>query len=258
MPEQAKSERKKLTVIEVKPVQDGVRTDGSKWQSLAFKAKDGDLVMWFGCYKPEFHSFLTPGTVVDADIATKETERGTSHNVVMVYKDGQPVVQRRSGGFSRGKSTEEIASEETMCRARIIADLWRGDKLLNMDNEVAWLRQWLIGASPSGVKVPENSKPEVATARSTQQVSGSTSTDSSTSRKQVYIAGFEREFLTGAMKDLKWNIPDFIKVYAVKFGVKNPSDKLPGFLDDLSQKQREELSKDLQDRVDKALQEAKA
>ncbi len=70
--------------------------------------------------------------------------------------------------------------------------------------------------------------------------------------KQDYIAGFEREFLTSAMKALKWSIPMFIKTYAVKCKVKEPSEKLPVFLTSLSQSQREELAKDLQERVSMA------
>ncbi len=245
MPKQPKPEREKLTIIEVKPVQDGVRGDGGAWHNLAFKGYDGDSEMWYACYVTDLHSYLVPGAVLEAGVAVKDTERGIFRNVVMVYKDGQPVVQKRSG-FSRGKSPEEIASEENQTRAKIIAELWFRGKYLDIDPKVTWLNQWLTGAQPIVSKPPEAPKSETATAR----------TDATNTRKPGFTAGFETEFLTHSMKVLQWSITKFIQEYALKFGVKNPADSLPEFLDNLTQKQRDDLSIDLQDRVYKA--EAKA
>jgi len=103
------SERKNLTIIEVKPIK---KIGDKQIPKLSFRASDGERELEYHTFRSSLFDAVKAGEAIDADIEIKtrewEGETYTDRRVVQIYVDGQPLGGKKSGQFYRGKSPEEL------------------------------------------------------------------------------------------------------------------------------------------------------
>jgi hypothetical protein len=100
------SERKNLTITEVGQITSGDRKDGKgKWQSLPFKAKDGDKELSYSTFRTSLFDAIKQGATIQAEVEVKQEGDWINRRVVQIYVEGQPIGVK---GQYRGKSPEEL------------------------------------------------------------------------------------------------------------------------------------------------------
>ena len=110
------SERKNLTITEVGQITSGDRKDGKgKWQSLPFKAKDGDKELSYSTFRTSLFDAIKQGATIQAEVEVKQEGDWINRRVAQIYVEGQPIGVK---GQYRGKSPEEI---EQQARLMILA-----------------------------------------------------------------------------------------------------------------------------------------
>jgi len=142
------SERKTLTILEVKPAQSATnKKTGKPYQMLTFSANDKGATNKYVCFNPNLFSLVRQGETIDADVETSshwhEGQEYQDRKVTQIYKDGQPMnVKQRYG-----KSPEEIQSIKAQVAAKAITEMFVADKLdlfIDSQNYLAiGLREWL-------------------------------------------------------------------------------------------------------------------
>jgi len=119
------SERKNLTIIQVKEIQ---KVGDKQLPKLSFTAKDGDKELSYFTFRPTLFDLIKEGQTISADVETEVKGEYTNRKVVQIYVDGQPVAVKRGEGY-RGKSPEELEQSAKLMVLAYAKDLAVADKI---------------------------------------------------------------------------------------------------------------------------------
>ena len=148
------SERKTLTVTELKPVE---KVGQKQIPKLSFRAKDGETEHWYQTFRSSLFDAIKEGETITADveISTREYQgqEYTDRKVTQIYRDGQPV----GGKQFRGKSPEELELSAKSYVLSYAKDLAVADKIAVGDilPQADIFYSWIKGNQVTTNKTPE-------------------------------------------------------------------------------------------------------
>lgn len=166
------SERKTLTITEVGQLASGDRKDGKgKWQSLPFKAKDGDKELSYSTFRTSLFDAIKQGATINADVEVKQDGDWIKRQVMQIYVDGQPLGGQKQG--FRGKSPEELdQTARTMClsygKDAVLKETLEGQKvdidriLAIADRFVKWVKNDKAPESKLEAELFDSPKPKTS------------------------------------------------------------------------------------------------
>lgn len=123
--------------------------------------KDQQGQVEFGCYDTKIQPHLTLGSNVDVEWTEKpgkeyQGKPTTQRTITQLYIDGQPLVEAKHDGGGkgnwRGDYKKDTPSIEGQTAAKIVSELWIGDKIKETDILVTELKTWCGAKLKASIK----------------------------------------------------------------------------------------------------------